>query len=261
MTGRTRARALAALGLVVVAGFAAVDLGAQAAPAATALPTAEEIFAAYREALGGEAAIRQHTSRTVKGLFEIPAQGIQGAISIYAAAPDLMRLSVNLPGLGEMQRGYDGTVGWSIDPAVGPRVLDGRELDELKHSSDFYEDLHDTAKFSSVTVVGRVPFEGRDCYEVTIERESGFEFTEFFDASSGLLAGVKMEAASQMGTIPVTTVVSDYKEFGGLLTPTVSVQKMMGLESKTTITSVTYEPVGPETFALPAEIAALVAAK
>jgi hypothetical protein len=258
MTGRFLTRVSAALLSALFAGAVGVDLAAQATPP---LPDADAIFAAYRKALGGEAAIRQYRYRTINGQFEIPAQGIKGPLTVYAAAPDRMRLSVNLPGLGEMQRGFDGRVGWSIDPAVGPRLLEGMELAELKHSSDFYEDLHDSSTYTSADVIGRVAFDGRDCYEVQITKKSGFEFTEFFDASTGLLAGVKMVAASQMGTVPVTSVLSDYKEFGGVLAPTLTVQKMMGLESRTTISAVSYEPLAPDVFALPPQIAALVDGK
>ena len=249
------------VGLAVVsAGVtgSASHLGAQAGPAA-ALPSADEIFATYRKAIGGEAAIRQYSYRTVRGVFEIRAQGMKGDLVVLAAAPNLMTLTVTLPGLGEMRRGYDGEIGWSLDPAIGPRLLDGRELAELRHSADFYEDLHDSTRYASVTVVGQTTFDGRDCYEVKTVREAGFEVTEFFDVRTGLLAGVKMNASSQMGAVPVTTLVSDYTEFGGILTPTVTRQLMMGLESVTTISSVTFEPIDASAFELPDQIAALAA--
>lgn len=255
--------------LVVVAAVtvgwstsAAWPAGQTAAPAArpaTALPTADVIFERYRNAIGGEAAIRRHTHRTIRGQFEIAAQGMTGELVVLAAAPDLMTLTVTLAGIGEMRRGYDGKVGWSIDPAVGPRLLEGRELAELRHSADFYEDLHDGANYQSATVVGRTPFEGRECYEVRLVRHSGIELTEFFDVETGLLAGVAMDASSQMGTVPATTVVTGYKRFGGILTPTVTRQRMMGLESTTTISSITFEPIPREAFDLPAPIAALAA--
>ncbi len=85
-------------------------------------------------------------------------------------------------------------------------------------------------------MVGQNVFEGAECYEVKLVRTTGFEYTEFFNVKTGLLAGMKMNATSQMGTIPVVQVVSDYKTFGGVLTPTVTRQQMMGVESEMTIT-------------------------
>ena len=263
----TRFSALSGLSFALIAGSSAAMAhqvpatapppAAQAAPAA-ALPSADEILKRYRDALGGEAAIRKHTSRRFKGTFEIPAQGMKGDLTVTAMAPDLMTVVVTLPGLGELRRGYDGKVAWSIDPAIGPRLLEGREADEFKHSADFYDDLHEASKFKSITVVGRGPFEGKDAYELKLVRDSGFEYTEYFSVETGLIVGGKLKASSQMGEVPVTTSSGEYKAFDGVLVPTVTKQRMMGLEQVVTVTSVSFEPVDAAEFALPPAIAALV---
>lgn len=256
--------------LAVLSG--SVAAGAQTAPAAPAqtppaqtaapntagLPTAEAILQKYRDAIGGEAAIRKHTSRRFKGTFEIPAQGMKGDLTVTAMAPNLMTVVVTLPGLGELRRGFDGKVAWSVDPAIGPRLLEGREADEFKHSADFYDDLHEASKFKSITVVGKGPFEGQECYEVKLVRDSGFEYTEYFSVDTGLIVGGKLKASSQMGEVPVTTVSGEYKAFDGVLVPTVTKQKMMGLEQVVTISSVSFDPVDPSEFALPPAIQSLV---
>ena len=245
------------LAAALVAG-STVALRAQT-PAA--LPPVNEVLKNYRAAIGGDAAIKTHTARSVKGTFEIPAQGMRGDLSIIAAAPDLIRVMVTLPGLGELQRGYNGKLGWSIDPAIGPRLLDGSELAEFRHSADFYDDLHEPAKFKSIAVVARTSFEGQDCYELRLVKDSGFEYTEFFSVATGLIVGGKLNASSQMGSVPVTSVVSGYKAFGGVLVPTVTRQRMMGLEQLTTVLSVSFDPIDPKSFELPPAIAALAAQK
>ena len=255
------AAAFAALLAALPVGLRAQAAATAAKPAAATsapMPAAEEILKRYRTAIGGEAAIKKHTSRVIAGSFEILGQKMKGDLKITAAAPDRLHLTISLPAVGDLERGYDGRVGWSLDPAVGPRLLEGKELDELKHSADFYDDLHDPKSFSSVTVIGQNVFEGADCYEVKLVRNTGFEYTEFFDVKTGLLAGMKMNATSQMGTIPVVQVVSEYKSFGGVLSPTVTRQRMMGFESEMTISSVSFDPVDPKAFDLPPAIAALV---
>ncbi len=67
-----------------------------------------------------------------------------------------------------------------------------------------------------------------------------------------------MNATSQMGTTPVTTTTEDYKPFGGVLTPTISHQKMMEVESVMTLTDITFDAIDPKAFDLPVQIAALV---
>lgn len=262
MTSHVRAGTRRLLSVAALVAAATIALSAQApaakpAPDAT-LPSATEVLQRYRAAIGGEAAIRKHTSRTTIGTFEIKGQGIKGDMKVLAVAPDRMRLTITLAALGNIERGYDGHIGWALDPMVGPRVLAGRELDELRHSSDFYDDLHDPASFSAMTVVAKGPFEGLTCYEVKLVRTSGFEYTEFFDVTTGLLAGVKMNATSQMGTTPVTTTTEAYKAFGGVLTPTISHQKMMDVESVMTLTDISFDAIDPKAFDLPVQIAALV---
>jgi zinc protease len=262
MSARRSAVLLLSIALVGLCGSNPVaQAGATTAPAATAepLPDAAVVLKKFRSAIGGEAAIRKHTTRTVTGHFELPAQGMKGELKIVAAAPDRMKLTITLPGMGNLERGYDGKIGYSLDPAVGPRILEGPELEELKYSADFYDDLRDPAKYASAVVVAQGPFEGEDCYEVKLVRSSGFTYHEFFSVKTGLLTGVKMNVTSQMGTVPVTTVHSEYKAFGGVMTPTVTRQKMMGLESITTIDSMTFDAVDEKAFALPDAIAALAA--
>jgi hypothetical protein len=260
----TRPLATAAV-LLALAGSlppgASAQAPAPASQAAAALPSAEQILQRYRDAIGGEEAIRKHTARSVKGTFEIPAQGIKGDLTLFAAAPNLIRVVVTLPGLGELQRGFDGTLGWSIDPAIGPRLLKGRELDEFRHSADFYDELHEPEKFKSITVVGQTTFDGQQVYELKLVRDSGFEYTEYFSVDTGLIVGGKLNASSQMGQMPMTSVIAEYKEFGGMLLPTVTRQRMMGLEQVMTVASVSFDPVDPKMFELPPAIASLAAQK
>ena len=119
----TPTRLLPAVAISVLAAglpfIAAAQAPAPAAPSPAAsqaaVPPADEILDRYREAIGGEAAVRKHTARSVKGTFEIPAQGIKGDLALFAAAPNLIRVIVTLPGLGELQRGCGG-----VQTLLGP---------------------------------------------------------------------------------------------------------------------------------------------
>jgi hypothetical protein len=251
---------LALAALIVVPGLVvAQGGGAAGASRAPALPSAGDVLARYRAAIGGEDAIRAHTARRTIGQFELPAQNIGGAFEMLATAPNRMLVRITLGGLGTLVRGYDGSVGWAVDPAIGPRVLEGAELAEVRHSADFYYELHDPSSFSSLTVTERAPFEGKDCYTLHAVRTSGFEVTEYYDAATGLLAGFRMNSSSSMGTVPgVVTVLDAYKNFGGLLEPSVARQRAMGMESVLTVENISYDPIPDTAFALPPEIKALV---
>ena len=61
-----------------------------------------------------------------------------------------------------------------------------------------------------------------------------------------------------MGTIEVTTVATDYRDFGGITLPAKVVQRMLGQEQQLVVDTVAYDQVDPSVFELPGEIRALV---
>ena len=124
-------------------------------------------------AIGGESILRStaHAGRRAGSNCARRASADRSRSSPHA--PDRILIRITLGGLGELQRGYDGEVGWSTDPAVGPRVLTGRELDETRCAADFYADLYAASDYSSMSVVRRETFEGHDCFTVKLVRVSG----------------------------------------------------------------------------------------
>ena len=84
----------------------------------------QKIFARHVEAIGGEDAIRAHSSMTMKGAFEMPAMGVSADAMIYLAAPDKGLIHITIPGLGNNVQGFDGEIGWSEDPMQGARLLE-----------------------------------------------------------------------------------------------------------------------------------------
>ena len=57
-----------------------------------------------------------------------------------------------------------------------------------------------------------------------------------------------------MGAIDVTTVIGDYKEFGGIMAPTSMRQQLMGQEQVMTVETIEFGDVDPSIFELPSEI-------
>src|ERR1700754_3372217 len=92
---------------------------------ATALPNADQIIAKYVQAIGGKAAIEKHTSRQEKGTFDLPAMGVSAPMESYSKAPNKTVFTIDIPGFGMVQRGYNGTTGWESNPQTGLRDLSG----------------------------------------------------------------------------------------------------------------------------------------
>ncbi|MCG8454832.1 MAG: hypothetical protein MI919_01015, partial [Holophagales bacterium] len=77
---------LAALPILLLAGSAGGRGDSKEAAAASALPAADQLFARHVEAVGGEAAILEHTSFRFRGKVELPHLSLSGEIEQIAAA-------------------------------------------------------------------------------------------------------------------------------------------------------------------------------
>ena len=236
---------------------------APAAPAAKApatavgLPSGRSIINRHIEAMGGRNAILAHTSSHASGTMTIAGAGITGPLEIYSAKPDKSLVKISLGGIGDVVEAFDGTYGWSLQPMTGPRLAEGKELQERKFDSDFYSDLHQEGRYVSMTTVEKTTFEGRSCYKVSLIRKTGGEDIDFYDVETGLKAGALLTRETPMGPMTVTQVQSDYKKFGGLLVPTSLKQTAMGAEQIMKITAIEFDTVPPSIFDPPAQIKAL----
>jgi len=209
-------------------------------------------------AIGGREAVLRHASLRAVGTFAMPAQGIAGTVERVAARPDRFREKVSMSGVGDMQLGFDGSIGWMVTPMTGPMVLTGKQLEQLRRDAEFDAALHNPAGYTSLEIVDRVEFEGRPAYKLRALRTNGDEDFEFYDVDNGLLIGSIVTRESPLGTMNATNVMSDYRAFNGVQLPTRQVQRVLGTEQVVTITSVEFGGVDPATFAPPASILALV---
>jgi hypothetical protein len=223
------------------------------------LPAAREILDRHVKAIGGREAVLSHKSAHATGTFSVPSSGMVGTIETFGASnPDRILVRISIPGLGEMANGFDGSHGWAMTPMTGPMLQQGKELDQAKLDADFYSELRDPKKYTSIKTVEKTVFEGRPCYKVSLMRTDGNEDFEFYDVENGLRAGGISTRESPMGKVTTTSVEGDYKKFGNMLQATSMVQKMMGVEQKLTLTTVEYDNVAPTIFELPAPIKALI---
>ncbi len=249
--------------IVTVAAFvliAGVAVGPALAQAEITVPAARQVVDRYVEALGGEAAIRAHETMVMTGSMEMVGQGMSAEMKIMAMAPNKMKMEITIPGLGNIQSGFDGEVGWSLNPMTGPMVLEGKELTQAMRQADFYSALHGEHLYQSMTNSGQVDFEGKPCWKLDLVTASGDAVTEYFNVETGLIDGMTQTQETQMGEVTVTTVTSDYKEFDGVKAPTRMAATMgPGMEQAFVINSIAFDGVTEADFALPDGIKALVA--
>ncbi|MCY3963880.1 MAG: hypothetical protein OXG83_02480 [Acidobacteria bacterium] len=207
----------------------------------------QKIFARHAEAIGGEDAIRAHTSMTMKGTFEIPAMGMSGDATVYLQAPDKGIVHVSFPGLGENVQAYNGEIGWSEDAMQGARLLEGAELSLLKRQVRIYADLEYDDLYPQQTAVGETEWDGQAAHQVDLVDADGNESSRYFAVETGLFIGEESTITTEMGTMETSITVGDYKEFGGVLlaTSTTTSIPSFGMEFTQTVESVTFDDDDP----------------
>jgi|HubBroStandDraft_2_1064218.scaffolds.fasta_scaffold426950_1 hypothetical protein len=238
---------------------AAVFAAPQEAAKSEALPKAETILDRYIEVTGGKAAYAKVTSEITTGTMEFAAQGLKGSMTTYAAPPDKTYVAIELDGIGKVESGTIDGLAWDKNAMTGPHVKSGEEKTQSLHDATFNSTLNWRSLYPKVETVGAETIDGEVCYKVVLTPSEGRQVTSYYQKKSGLVVKRTMVAASQMGDQPVETVVSDYKDFGGILMPTRMLNKLAGQEFTMTIQTVKANEVIPaDKFDPPAEIKALL---
>jgi hypothetical protein len=253
----TSARRLAA----AAAGLTMIMAAPAAAQAPASLPPAKDLIAKFVAATNGPAVMAKHQSVRSKGRFELPAAGMSGDLEISQARPNKTMMRITVSAIGQIEQGFDGTTAWSINPMQGPRLLTGRELDAVREESGFGTSSRQGPNVAAAETVEKTEMNGEPCYKVKMVWKSGRETFDCYSVASGLLIASQGKQESPMGTIDVTNLISDYKDFGGQKVATRLTQQVMGNEQVLIISSVDYDAADPAVFEMPAAIKALVEKK
>jgi len=232
-----------------------VAVGAQQVVPAV-LPAGSTLVAKYAAAVGGPAYLSAKSIVT-KGGMAMPAAGINATFEMTQVAPNQMQMVTNIPGMGTIQAGYDGTTAWSMDPMQGPRVLTGKELDQVRDESDRRTAVRAPEMFTAIETVADTTMNSERCYLVKLTWKSGRETFDCYSPASGLMVGSRSVQKTAMGDIPVVTLFSDYKKFGDVTVATKTVQEAMGQQQILTIASVEFGDGAGVTITPPTAVQAL----
>jgi len=223
-----------------------------AAPAAPALPTVEQVLAHYIRALGGEQALKKLNSRVMKGTFEIPARNISGAAELDIQAPDHFYSRVSIPDGGDHILAFDGKSGWSSEPQSGLQEVTGKELSELRRSSQFLYESRLRALFAEVRVVEKAMEEDRPVWVLQATPADGAPELFYFDAESGLLLRHDFTQTTPDGDVPIEHRYSNYIAVDGVMVPTLLRHRDPALEWQVKFSDIRHNvAIDPAKFAKP----------
>jgi len=238
-----------ALACVVIVGAAA---------SAQDLPTPESLAARHDSLIGGRVALEGHQSMRMTGTFAIPEMGLDAPLTILKRRPNQYVMRAALGQMGELLSGYDGTNAWSVQPGAGAVLMQGEAATQIARQADFFGDLHDFTRFTAVETMPAEDLGGRKVWPVRMIRPSGDTIVELYDAGTGLSAGSRVNVKTPQGTIEASSIVSDYRDFGGLKVATRIEQRVPQYRVVITILTVDFDALSEADLAPPESVRALI---
>ena len=151
------------------------------------LKTGEAVLDNYVEVTGGADAWAKVHSMMMKGSMSMPAMGIKGAVTIYAAEPNKLAMATDLGAVGKVVEGSDGTNAWTFSSMQGPQLKKGEELSDSLRGAFFHKENEWRTIYSSAEIVGTEDVDGKPAYKVTLTPKAGKPETQYYDKASGLL--------------------------------------------------------------------------
>lgn len=190
------------------------------APATAVVPTADQIFAKYIQALGGADALAKLTSYTAKGTSTTFGADKQNPAEIYAKAPDKFVTIVHQRE-GDMVRTYDGREAWVALPltVVQEYLLTASAAEGGKLDGQLAFPGNIKSFFNTWRVSFPANIDGHDVNVVQGSGPGGFIATFYFDKQTGLLTRMVRYASSVVGRVPTQIDFADYRPVAGVMMP------------------------------------------
>ncbi len=235
---------------------ALLALGAAALPAQS---TPESILARYTKTIDPTGKLATIEGMETQLTMEIAAAGLTAIVTATQRRPNQMLLVVELPAIGEIRQGYDGTTAWASDAMQGPRILTGQEAAIFIDGADFRAMARTPDLFAAMEMADAVEVEGEALECLKLTWKSSRVTTECYSTATGLMVESRALQESAAGVMEVVSRRGDYRAVDGILVSHRATQNLMGMQQVMTTTRVEFGPQPAERFELPPEIKALKA--
>ncbi len=203
-----------------------VDKAASGA-ASGSLPTVDQIFDKYVQAVGGKAAVEKLKTQVLKGsmvTYNAMTKPVPLSFEIYEALNKRAAI-INTP-IGIFAQGYNGIVSWINNPRE-KREMTAEELSQFKQGTELYKIIKLKESYSQKKVIGREKIGDREANIVEVTWADGKTEKLFFDVQTGLLIAKRVDSETAFGTIFEETDFEDYREVEGIKIPfTVRLSKL-----------------------------------
>ncbi|MGQ0648313.1 MAG: hypothetical protein ACT4P7_12155 [Gemmatimonadaceae bacterium] len=225
------------------------------------LPAAKDLIQTWATAVNASG-WKGHKSARTTAAFDLPAMGISAKMeSAQMFTPPMSVSKIDIPGMGEMRQGFDGTTSWSVNPMQGPSVTPKDLAEAQKEDNDPDNYSRTSPAIVSSETVEKTKLNDQDCFKVKHTWKSGRISHDCFSVADGMIVWSQTKTKTPMGELDVVTTFSAYKDFGGVKRATTTTVEQGGQQFVITLQSWEWDTVDPKEFALPPEIKALVEKK
>ena len=220
--------------------------------------TVDEIIEKHIDAIGGRSKLDSIKSQKVTGFMNM--QGMDIPITVYSKNNEMILVEIYVQGMKIIQ-GYDGKMGWMINPMQGskkPEKMDDETAKSLKEEADLggkllkYKEKGYTAE-----LIGKEDMEGTDVYNVKMTDNDGETTNYLIDAGSYLILKSKAKRKVMGKMVENETIFGNYKKIDGMMMPLLIESKVAGMEmasQKVLIDKVEFNVnLDDEIFKMPAE--------
>lgn len=230
-------------------------------PAVAEELTLDQVLANHYDALGGLDAIKGMDTATFAGKMSMGPGG-EAPFKMYFKRPMKARMEFTMQGMTGVQA-FDGETAWMLMPFMGksdPEVMAEDQAKNMKEQADIDGPLVDwQEKGHQVELMGLEETEGTEAYKIRVELANGDVRTHYLDSEYFITIKQEGKTMVQGNEMEFETILSDYKEVGGLMFPHSIESKPKGAPSGQVITIDTIElnsEVSADLFAMPEVVTA-----
>jgi photosynthetic reaction center cytochrome c subunit len=186
---------------------------------AAGVPSADQIFDKYVQALGGATRLASLTSYVAKGTSTGYLSG-GNAAEFYAKGPDQRTTIIHTPN-GDIVRAFDGRAGSIMTPLTTVKDYDftGGELEGVRLDARMAFPGQIKGYLTNWRVNLPTTIDGREVNVVQGSGASGLVASFYFDKQTGLLNRMVRYANSAIGRVPTQTDYADYRPVNGVMMP------------------------------------------
>ncbi len=193
--------------------------------------TAEEVIAKYIDALGGKENLEKIESLVQKANTSMSGMTIN--LVTYKKAPNKFAMEMYMNNNMMQKQSFNGEKG-KIKGFQGEKEITGEDLEELKISAVFNQELKYNELGIKLSIDGVEKIEGEDAYKVIVLMPNDKKTIDFYSLATGLKIQSRETIVTPQGEFVQTQSFSDYREVNGIKFP--FLMKASGIQNMELIT-------------------------